>query len=88
LFLEVRQSRAVDNSQQLNVVPTKKIPKSLQTFINRCFKILWPETISNEHLLQMTKEKQIVQQIKGRKWQSIGQTLRKDPQTIERQVLN
>jgi hypothetical protein len=99
LLLEVRLLKAavhhsggVDNSQQLNVVPTKKIFKSLQTFINRflrrIFKIFWPETISNERLWQMTEEKPIIQQIKDRKWQSIGHTLRKDPQTIERQVLN
>jgi hypothetical protein len=65
--------------------------QSLQTFINRSlrsiFKIFGPETISNEHLWQMAREKPIIQQIKERNWQWIGQTLRKDPQAIERQVL-
>jgi hypothetical protein len=36
----------------------------------------------------MAKEKPIIQQIKERKWQWIGHALRKDPQVIERQVLN
>jgi hypothetical protein len=45
--------------------------------------MFWPETISNEYLLQMAKEKPIIQQIKERKW--IGQRLRKGPQAIERQ---
>jgi hypothetical protein len=34
--------------------------------------------------MQMAKEKPIIQQMKERKWQWMGHTLRKDPQVIER----
>jgi hypothetical protein len=36
----------------------------------------------------MARENPIIQQIKERRWQWIGQTLIKGPQAIERQVLN
>jgi hypothetical protein len=36
----------------------------------------------------MAKEKQLIQQIKERKWKWTGHTLRKDSQVKERQVLN
>jgi hypothetical protein len=71
---------------------TKIMFQSLQIFINRClrrvFKIFWPQTISNEHLWKMAREKPIIIQIKDRKWQWIGHTLRKDSQATERQDLN
>jgi hypothetical protein len=36
----------------------------------------------------MAEEKPIIQQIRERRWQWIGHALKKDPQAIERQVLN
>jgi hypothetical protein len=59
----------------------------LNRYLKRIFKISWPETISNELLWQMAKEKPIYQQIEDRKWQWIGHALRKDSQAAERQVL-
>jgi hypothetical protein len=44
----------------------KKISQSLRTFISRVTKVFCPETISNEYLWQMAKDKPIIQQIKER----------------------
>jgi hypothetical protein len=60
----------------------------LKRCLRRLFKPFRPETTSNERLRQMAQEKAIMPQIKDRKWQRIGQALRKDPQTGERQALN
>jgi hypothetical protein len=52
--------------------------------LRRIFKIVWPETISNEHLWKMTAGKPIIQQNKKRKWKWVGYTLRKDSQAIDK----
>ena len=65
-----------------------KITKQLQVFVNSCLKkicrIFWPLVISNEHLWQLTKSKEISKEVLQRKWRWIGHTLRKPPNDIAR----
>jgi hypothetical protein len=75
---------------------TLKVEKTtiskLQVFVNRCLRrilnIHWPEVISNEELLRRAEETEISIQIKRRKWNWIGHTLRKGHDTIEGEVLD
>jgi len=63
----------------------------LQTFVNRCLRrilnIHWPEVISNEELWR-TEETEASTQIKRRKWNWIGHTLREGNEAIEREALD
>ena len=65
--------------------------KFVHTFMNRCLRrilrIWWPNRISNQDLWQQTNQLPQFTQIQKRKWQWIGHTLRKDPDTISRQTL-
>nr|XP_021199035.2 LINE-1 retrotransposable element ORF2 protein [Helicoverpa armigera] len=71
---------------------TKDISRKLQVFVNRCLRrilgIYWPEKISNIELWERCGETPIDQQIKRRKWNWIGHTLRRDPDHIPRQALD
>jgi hypothetical protein len=49
--------------------------------------IHWPEVISNEELWR-TEDTEISTQIKRRKWNWIGHTLRKRNEAIEREALD
>ena len=70
----------------------KTTTSKLQVFINRCLRrilnIHWPQVISNEVLWRRAEETEISKQIKRRKWNWIGHTLRKGHDTIEREVLD
>jgi hypothetical protein len=59
-------------------------------FVNRCLRrilnICWPEVISKEELRQRTKEDSIKNQIRWKKWNWRGHTLRKTERSIERQA--
>ena len=63
----------------------------LQTFTNRCLRnilnIRWPEVVSNEELWSKTKQVTLETEIKKRKWEWIGHTLRKPAANIPRQAL-
>ena len=65
---------------------TKLLIKKLQTFINKCLKMIlnirWPEVISNEELWGRTHQSRIEESIKRRKWKWIGHTLRKPENNI------
>jgi len=50
--------------------------------------IYWPEVISNEELWRLTEETEISIQIKRRKWNWVGYTLRKENEAIEREALD
>jgi hypothetical protein len=50
--------------------------------------IHWPEVISNEELWRRAEETDISIQIKRRKWNWIGHTMRKGHDTIEREISN
>ena len=69
---------------------TKITTSKLQVCVNRCLRrilnIHWPEVISNEELWRRAEE--ISTQIKRRKWNWIGHTLRKGQDTIEREVMD
>ena len=62
-----------------------------QVFVNSCLRIIlnihWPEVISNEELWRRAEDTEIYIQIKRRKWNWIGHTLRKGHDIIEREVL-
>ena len=70
---------------------TKLLIKKLQTFINKCLKMIlnirWPEVISNEELWGRTHQSRIEESIKRRKWKWIGHTLRKRENNITRSAL-
>ena len=70
----------------------KTTTSKLQVFVNRCLQrilnIHWPKVISNEKLWRRAEETEISIQIKRRKWNWIGHTLRKGHDTIERGVLD
>lgn len=71
---------------------TKTISQRLQVFVNRCLRqilgIHWPEKISNELLLERCNETPIDQQIKRRKWNWIGHTLRRGSDHIPKQAMD
>jgi hypothetical protein len=49
--------------------------------------IKWTDKITNEELWRITKQKPIENQIKRRKWNWIGHTLRKEEGAIEKTAL-
>ena len=52
--------------------------------MRRICKIFWPNTISNEELYRLTGSGPIANEIKRRKWNWIGHTLRKGERDIAR----
>ena len=64
----------------------------MQVFINKCLRkilnIIWPEIISNKELWEKSGQKEIKFEIKKRKWNWIGHTLRKDNGSIEKTALD
>jgi hypothetical protein len=48
--------------------------------------IKWTDKITNEELWRINKQKPIEIQIKRRKWNWIGHTLRKEAGTVEEEV--
>jgi hypothetical protein len=71
---------------------TNQITRRLQTFVNKCLRrimnIKWADKITNEERWRITKEKRIEIQIKKRKWNWIGHTLRKEAGAIEKTALD
>ena len=71
---------------------TKTLDKKLQVFINTCLRqilrIRWPDRITNQELLQRTKQVLITTTIKQRKWRWIGHTLRRSQTNIARCALD
>jgi len=71
---------------------TSQIKRRLQTFINKCLRrtmnIKWTDKITNKELWRITKQKPIEIQIKRRKWNWIGHTLRKQAGTTEKTALD
>ena len=71
---------------------TKYLDNKLQVFINKCLRhilrIRWPDRISNEELLQRSKQDPITKSIQVRKWSWVGHTLRRSPEHIPRQALD
>jgi hypothetical protein len=71
---------------------TNQITRRLQTVINKCLRritnIKWTDKITNEELWRITKQKPIEIQIKRRKRNRIGHTLRKEAREIEKTALD
>jgi len=69
-----------------------QITRRLQIFVNKCLRpimnIKWADKIKNEELWRITHQKSIENQIKRRKWNWIGQTLRKETGAIETTALD
>ena len=59
------------------------LPSPLRRILN----IHWPKVISNEELWRRAEEIDMSTQIKRRKWNWIGRTLRKGHEAIEREAL-
>ena len=61
---------------------TNQITRRLQIFVNKCLRrimnIQWTDKITNEELWRITHQKSIENQIKRRKCNWIGHTLRKE----------
>jgi hypothetical protein len=56
--------------------------------LRRILGIRWLEVVCNAELWEATGEKPVALQIKKRKWQWIGHTLRKNDGSIEKQALD
>jgi len=71
---------------------TNQITRRLQIFLNKCLrrimKIKWTDKITNEELWRITHQKSIDNQLKIRKWNWIGHTLRKETGAIEKTALD
>jgi hypothetical protein len=71
---------------------TNQITRRLQIFVNKCLrrimKIKWTDKITNEELWRITHQKSIDNQLKIRKWNWIGHTLRKETGAIEKTALD
>ncbi|XP_048478528.1 uncharacterized protein LOC125488872 [Plutella xylostella] len=71
---------------------TKAISHQLQVFVNRCLRrilrIYWPNKISNDQLRERCHDTLIDQQIKRRKWNWIGHTLRRNSDHIPKQAMD
>ena len=63
----------------------------LQTFVNKCLRFImgvrWPDTISNQSLLERTGQEPIMTNIRKRKWKWIGHTLRREQDNIAKHAL-
>jgi hypothetical protein len=71
---------------------TNQITRRLQTFVNnylrRIVNIKWFDRITNDDLWSITKQESIENQIKRRKWNWIGHTLRKERGVIVKTALD
>jgi hypothetical protein len=71
---------------------TNPITRRLQIFVNKCLRrimnIKWINKITNEELWRITRKKPIENQIKRRKWNWVGHTLRKETAAIEKTALD
>jgi hypothetical protein len=69
-----------------------EIIRKLQIFVNKCLrrimKIQWTEKITNEEMWRITEQKSIENQIKRRKRNWIGHTLRKETGAIVKTALD
>jgi len=63
----------------------------VQVFINKCLRrilnIHWPDRITNKELWKKTNEEPVLDQLRRRKWNWIGHTLRRSDDSIAKQVL-
>ena len=71
---------------------TKQKTRRLQIFVNKCLRrimnIKWIDKITKEELGRIAQQKSIENQIKIRKWNWIGHTLRKDVRAMEKTALD
>ena len=70
---------------------TAGLIKKLQTFINRCLRVIlrvrWTDRVRNEDLWERAYQVPIEEDIKRRRWRWIGHTLRKSGGSISRYAL-
>jgi hypothetical protein len=61
---------------------------ALPLLISKRINKMWPEVISNEDLGRRTGEIEMSRQIRRRKWNWVGHTVRKGHEAIEREALD
>ena len=70
---------------------TQRTIDRVQVFINKCLRrilnIQWPDRITNQELWKKTNEEPVLDQLRRRKWNWIGHTLRRSDNSIAKQVL-
>jgi len=70
---------------------TQRTVDRIQVFINKCLRrilnIHWPHRIANKELWKKTSEQPVLEQLRRRKWNWIGHTLRRSDDSIVKQVL-
>lgn len=70
---------------------TEEIKRKIEVFVNRCLRIIlrifWPNTVSNDQLLNMAKMSNINTEIRKRKFGWIGHTLRREDDNICQRAL-
>lgn len=71
---------------------TENITSSIQVFVNKCLRrirmITWPNVITNDDLWRWSNVEKLDIQIKRRKWNWIGHTLRKPAEDVARAALD
>jgi len=70
---------------------TQRTVDRVQVFINKCLRrilnIHSTDRITNKKLLKKTNEEPVLDQLRRRKWNCIGHTLRRSDDSIAKQVL-
>ena len=70
---------------------TKALAHKVQTFVNRCLRailhIKWQDKITNEEIWRRTGQAQAEAQMKRRKWDCLGHTLRKPKSSVVHHAL-
>jgi len=67
---------------------TRRLQISVNTCLRRIMNIKWTDKITNEELWRIAHQKSIENQIKRRKWNWIGHTLRKEKGAVGKTALD
>ena len=71
---------------------TKRIQSRIQSFVNSCLRRIlgfcWKDKVTNKQLWERAEEELIALQVRRRKWDWIGHTLRKPASNTTRQALS
>ena len=70
---------------------TDTVMRRVQTFINSCLrkilKVKWQDRVRNDDIWERTNQRPVAEEIKSRRWQWIGHTLRKPKPCIPREAM-
>jgi hypothetical protein len=73
---------------KLGKLPTRRLQKFINKCLRRIMNIKWTNKITYEELRRINKQKPTEIQIKRRKWNWIGHTLRKEAGAIQKTTLD